>query len=63
MAHLGGVVLVRSERRNRVVLLLIDAELHELDDAVEGEGLGTYVRRVLLRHLPAGGNIRPRVCG
>jgi len=40
-----------DKQRNRVVMLLTDEELDELGDASESEPLGTYARRVLLRHL------------
>ena len=40
-----------EKQRNRVVLLLTDEEMRELDRAAGTEGLGTFARRVLLRSL------------
>jgi len=40
-----------EKQRNRVVVMLTDAELRALEDAAEDGALGTYARRVLIRHL------------
>ena len=40
-----------EKQRNRVVLLLTDQELRELNQAAGTEPLGTHARRVLLRSL------------
>ncbi len=40
-----------EKQRNRVVLLLTDDELRQFGRAADAESLGTYARRIVLRHL------------
>lgn len=47
----GRKPLGELKQRNRVTVLLTDQELAELKRAAGEESHGTYVRRLLLRHL------------
>ena len=40
-----------QKQRHRVVAMLTDAEFEALDAATGEQPLGTYVRRLILRHL------------
>jgi len=40
-----------EKQRQRIMLTLTDRERRELEQAAEGEALGTFVRRIVLRYL------------
>jgi hypothetical protein len=50
--HIGRPPLpTERKQRNRVQVALTDAELRRLQAAAGGEALGSYIRRILVRHL------------